>query len=150
MVRLELFPESGVAREIGEADRELNHVQRRRGRADVAVATADRLQMMAMHRVDGPRNPRQHVVDDGHIRTRDVKELPLLGEGRLDVRTHQRDLGFGDASDGLTDRAHELQHLFLGDERGEQSEESEHLDVVATEAPFEGPRIGKPSTPPEL
>ena len=44
--------EARVAREVGEPDRELHDVERRRRRADVAVAPADRLEVVAVQGVE--------------------------------------------------------------------------------------------------
>ncbi len=102
-----------------------------------------------MHRIDRVGHAWQYRVGDRLIGASHVDVLPPLRERRLDVRPHQRNLGFGDSADSLPHRAHQLQHLFLGDERREQPEQAEHLDVLRTEPPFERAGIGETGAPPK-
>ena len=147
---VELLPQSGVAGEVGETDRELHDIERARRGADVAVAPTDRLQMMTVQRVDRVGDRREQAGRDFAVRARDLHEPARLHERRLDVRTEQRDLGFGDAADRLAHGARELEYE-LGLQQGREGpEQLEHRDVVRTEAALERTRIGKARRAPDL
>ncbi len=60
--RVELVRQAGVARDVGEPDRELHDVRARRRRAHVAVAAADQLELVPVEHVDHVGDAREQLL----------------------------------------------------------------------------------------